>query len=158
MRINGRRCRLWRAVDQHGYVLDEIVQTRPNTKAARHLLIRLLKKQGLSPKRIVTDKLRSYSAVSSTGRTRASTTGRRTLTCRFESGSESGKASAALAPSAFRLRLLRHTQSLCPLPLKQVRHADPNSPPQCHGRMEGRGVADCLKTAEGFRASTLQTM
>lgn len=65
MRINGRRCRLWRAVDQHGYVLDEIVQTRPNTKAARHLLIRLLKKQGLSPKRIVTDKLRSYSAATS---------------------------------------------------------------------------------------------
>lgn len=65
MRINGRRCRLWRAVDQHGYVLDEIVQTRPNTKAARHLLFRLLKKQGLSPKRIVTDKLRSYSAATS---------------------------------------------------------------------------------------------
>ncbi|MFK0693246.1 IS6 family transposase [Mesorhizobium sp. IMUNJ 23033] len=62
VRINGRRCWLWRAVDQDGYVLDEIVQTRRNTKAARRLLIRLLKKQGLSPKRIVTDKLRSYSA------------------------------------------------------------------------------------------------
>ncbi|MCH4561410.1 MULTISPECIES: IS6 family transposase [Mesorhizobium] len=62
VRINGRRCRLWRAVDQDGYVLDEIAQTRRNTKAARRLLIRLLKKQGLSLKRIVTDKLRSYSA------------------------------------------------------------------------------------------------
>ncbi|WP_143534291.1 DDE-type integrase/transposase/recombinase, partial [Rhizobium sullae] len=31
-------------------------------KAARRLLVRLLKKQGLTPKRIVTDKLRSYGA------------------------------------------------------------------------------------------------
>jgi putative transposase len=49
-------------VDQDGYVLDEIVQVRRNTKAARRLLIRLLKKQGLPPKRMVTDKLRSYGA------------------------------------------------------------------------------------------------
>ncbi|MGO7465256.1 DDE-type integrase/transposase/recombinase, partial [Rhizobium ruizarguesonis] len=47
---------------QDGYVLDEIVQTRRDTKAANRLLVRLLKKQGLSPKRIVTDKLRSYCA------------------------------------------------------------------------------------------------
>ena len=37
---------LWRAVDQDGYVLDEIVQSRRNTKAAKRLLTRLLKKQG----------------------------------------------------------------------------------------------------------------
>ena len=60
--IAGRKHWLWRAVDQDGYVLDEIVQTRRNTKAARRLLIRLLKNQGLAPKRIVTDKLRSYGA------------------------------------------------------------------------------------------------
>jgi putative transposase len=60
--IGGRRHWLWRAVDQDGYVLDEIVQTRRNTKAARRLLIRLMKKQGCLPKRIVTDKLRSYNA------------------------------------------------------------------------------------------------
>jgi putative transposase len=53
---------LWRAVDKDGYVLDEIVQTRRNTKAAKRLLTRLLKKQGLPPKRMVTDKLRSYGA------------------------------------------------------------------------------------------------
>lgn len=62
VRINGQKCWLWRAVDQDGYVLDEIVQTRRNTKAARRLLTRLLKKQGLPPKRMVTDKLRSYGA------------------------------------------------------------------------------------------------
>jgi putative transposase len=62
VRINGKKCWLWRAVDQDGYVLDEIVQVRRNTKAARRLLIRLLKKQGLLPKRMVTDKLSSYGA------------------------------------------------------------------------------------------------
>lgn len=60
--IAGEKHWLWRAVDQEGYVLDEIVQTRRNTKAARRLLTRLLKKQGIAPKRMITDKLRSYGA------------------------------------------------------------------------------------------------
>ncbi len=51
---------LWRAVDQDGYVLDEILQRRRNTKAARRLLTRLLKKQGGRPRRMITDKLKSY--------------------------------------------------------------------------------------------------
>jgi putative transposase len=53
---------LWRAVDQDGYVLDEIIQSCRNTKAARRLLTRLMKKQGMAPKRIVTDKLPSDAA------------------------------------------------------------------------------------------------
>ena len=60
--IRGEKRYLWRAVDQDGYVLDEIVQIHRNTKAARRLLTRLLSKQGHPPKRIVTDKLRSYGA------------------------------------------------------------------------------------------------
>jgi putative transposase len=43
-------------------VLDEIVQTGRNTKAAKRLLTRLLKKQGLAPKRMITDELLSYGA------------------------------------------------------------------------------------------------
>lgn len=43
-------------------MLDEIVQNRRNTKVAKRLLVRLLKKQGLAPKRMITDKLRSYAA------------------------------------------------------------------------------------------------
>jgi putative transposase len=62
--IGGQKHWLWRAVDQDGYVLDEIVQTRRDTKAAKRLLVRLPKKQGVSPKRIITDKLRSYGAAS----------------------------------------------------------------------------------------------
>lgn len=60
--IAGRKHWLWRAVDQDGYVLDEIVQNRRNTKAAKRLLVRLLKKQGVAPKRMITDKLPSYAA------------------------------------------------------------------------------------------------
>lgn len=60
--IAGKKCWLWRAVDQDGYVLDEIVQNRRSAKAAKRLLIRLLKKQGVAPKQMITDKLRSYGA------------------------------------------------------------------------------------------------
>jgi len=60
--IAGKTHWLWRAVDQDGYVLDEIVQTRRNTKAAKRLLTRLLKKQGCPPRRMITDKLGSYAA------------------------------------------------------------------------------------------------
>ena len=60
--INGEKRYLWRAVDQDGYVLDELVQIHRNTKAARRLLTRLLRKQGRPPKRIITDKLGSYGA------------------------------------------------------------------------------------------------
>ncbi|WP_434520200.1 IS6 family transposase [Methylosinus sporium] len=58
--ISGERRYLWRAVDQDGYVLDEIVQLRRNAKAAQRLLKRLLHKQGCRPRRMVTDKLGSY--------------------------------------------------------------------------------------------------
>ncbi len=40
--VAGRKHWLWRAVDQDGYVRDEIVQSRRDMKAARRLLIRLL--------------------------------------------------------------------------------------------------------------------
>jgi putative transposase len=64
--INGEKRYLWRAVDQDGYVIDEIVQVYRNTEAARRLLTRLLRKQGSPPKRIVTDKLGSYGAAKRT--------------------------------------------------------------------------------------------
>jgi putative transposase len=60
--IAGKKHWLWRAVDQDGYVLEEIVQSRRDTKAAKRLLTRLMKKQGMAPKRIITDKLSSYGA------------------------------------------------------------------------------------------------
>ena len=47
--IAGQKHWLWRAVDQDGYVLDEVIQTRRNTKAAKRLLKRLLRKRGCPP-------------------------------------------------------------------------------------------------------------
>ena len=58
--IRGKRHYLWRAVDNEGEVLDFLVQPKRNAKAALKLMRKLLKKQGWAPKRIVTDKLRSY--------------------------------------------------------------------------------------------------
>jgi transposase-like protein len=55
-----KRYWLWRAVDNEGEVLDFLVQRRRDAKAAKKLMKKLLKKQGFSPSRIVTDKLRSY--------------------------------------------------------------------------------------------------
>ena len=58
--IRGRQFYLWRAVDSEGEVLDFLVQSRRNARAAIRLMRKLLKKQGFAPATIVTDKLRSY--------------------------------------------------------------------------------------------------
>ena len=60
IRIRGRRHWLWRAVDDEGEVLDFLVQPRRCARSAQRLLRKLLKKQGFAPKRITTDKLKSY--------------------------------------------------------------------------------------------------
>ena len=53
---------LWRAVDQDGDTIDILVQKRRNKRAAQRFFRKLLKGQCASPRRMVTDKLRSYSA------------------------------------------------------------------------------------------------
>ena len=58
--ISGQKHWLWRTVDQHGAVLDILVQSRRNAKAAKRLLRKLLKKQGVAPRVMITDKLASY--------------------------------------------------------------------------------------------------
>jgi putative transposase len=60
--IAGKKQWLWRAVDQDGFVLDVLVQSRRNAKAAERLMRKLLKKQGCTPRVMITDKLRSYAA------------------------------------------------------------------------------------------------
>ena len=59
--INGKQLYVWRAVDSEGEVLDVLVQSRRDRKAALKLMRKLLKKQGVAPATIVTDKLASYS-------------------------------------------------------------------------------------------------
>ncbi len=62
LKIAGRKHWLWRAVDQDGLVLDVLVQSRRDKKAAKRLLRKLLKRQGRPPRVMVTDKLASYPA------------------------------------------------------------------------------------------------
>jgi putative transposase len=58
--IAGQKHWLWRAVDQHGVVLEILVQSRRNAKAAKRLVRKLLKKQCNTPRVMITDKLASY--------------------------------------------------------------------------------------------------
>ncbi|MEY8843381.1 IS6 family transposase [Cribrihabitans sp. XS_ASV171] len=60
--IQGRKHWLWRAVDQEGFVLDALVQTSRDRRAAVRLMRKLLIQQGHSPRVLITDKLRSYPA------------------------------------------------------------------------------------------------
>ena len=61
-KINGKQVYLWRAVDQDGDTLDVLIQKKRNKCAAKRFFFKLLKGQGSSPRKIVTDKLKSYSA------------------------------------------------------------------------------------------------
>jgi putative transposase len=60
--INGERYYLWRAVDQDDNVLDILVQSRRNKKAAKKFFRKLLKGLQYVPRVVITDKLRSYGA------------------------------------------------------------------------------------------------
>jgi len=57
--ICGRKHWLWRAIDANGDVLDILVQTRRNAKAAKRFFQRLITQFG-EPRVVITDKLRSY--------------------------------------------------------------------------------------------------
>ena len=60
--IQGRHQYLWRAVDEDGDVLDILLQSHRNRRAAVRFFRKLLKTQGRIPRRLITDQLRSYAA------------------------------------------------------------------------------------------------
>ena len=62
VKIQGRQQYLWRAVDQDGEVVDVFLQNRRDGKAAKRFFKRLLHRHQCEPRKIVTDKLRSYGA------------------------------------------------------------------------------------------------
>ena len=61
VKVNGRLCYLWRAVDHEGEVLEAVVTARRDKAAALQLLKRIMRKYGAA-RSIVTDGLRAYSA------------------------------------------------------------------------------------------------
>ena len=60
IRIGGVLHYLWRAVDQHGVVLDILVQGKRDGAAAKRFFRCLLKGLKYHPRRLITDGLRSY--------------------------------------------------------------------------------------------------
>ncbi len=63
VKINGKQHYLWRAVDQNGEVVDVYLQAKRDGAAAKRFLKRLMGNHGGEPRKIVTDKLRSYPVV-----------------------------------------------------------------------------------------------
>ena len=60
VKIDGKQYYLWRAVDQDGEIVDVFLQRRRDGKAAKRFFKRLLLVHRKDPRKIVTDKLRSY--------------------------------------------------------------------------------------------------
>jgi putative transposase len=72
VKINGKQHYLWRAIDQesllhdrsecfgYGEVIDVFLQAKRDGTAAKRFFRRLLRSHGSEPRKIVTDKLRSY--------------------------------------------------------------------------------------------------
>ena len=86
VRVGGKQMYLWRAVDAEGEVLDVLLQAKRDTKAARKLMRKLLKKQGMVPDEWVTDKNPAYgAALRSLKLTRAPHTRRKRANNRAES-------------------------------------------------------------------------
>lgn len=60
VKINGKQHYLWRTVDQDGEVVDVYLQAKRDGNAAKRFFRRLLRSHSSDPRKIVTDKLRSY--------------------------------------------------------------------------------------------------
>jgi putative transposase len=61
VKVNGKLCYLWRAVDHGGEVLETVVTAKRDKAAALKFLRRIMKQYG-QPRSVVTDGLRAYSA------------------------------------------------------------------------------------------------
>lgn len=95
VKIAGRSYWLWRVVDQHGFVLEEILQSRRDKRAAKRLLVKLMKRWGFVPRRcqlrtncarMVPQSARSRLALI-IGHTRDPITAQKTATCPSENES-----------------------------------------------------------------------
>jgi putative transposase len=100
--INGKKHWLWRAVDQDGFVLDALVQSRRDRHAAERLLRKLIRKQVRIPRVMITDKLGSYGAA------------RRELGLKFEHRQHKGlnnRAENSHQPTRRRERIMKRFKS-----------------------------------------------
>jgi putative transposase len=104
--INGKKHWLWRAADQFGIVLDVLVQSRRDRYAAQRLMRKLLRKYGVSPRVLVTDKLKSYAAAN------------KDIGLKFEHRQHNGlnnRAENSHQPTRVREKVTRRFKSACQL-------------------------------------------
>jgi transposase-like protein len=102
------RTYLWRAVDAEGEILDVLMQSKRDKRAALRLMRNLRKKQGMAPAKLVTDRLSAYlAAARELGLSAEHVQGKRknnraeARTCRSDGASARCRASAPLvAPNA----------------------------------------------------------
>jgi putative transposase len=152
-------------VDQDGYVLDEVMQVRRDTKAAKRLLVRLLKKQGLAPKRIVTDKLRSYGAAKRDVMPAVEHRSHKSLNNRAENShllAAKTRTSDAGLTIRRRLATIYHgvfsgQKSFHPVAPQALRPRNPHSSDLRHGAVEGRDRHSSLSLTEGASSALSQT-
>ncbi|MBC7503308.1 MAG: IS6 family transposase [Herminiimonas sp.] len=60
--IKGQHHYLWRAVDEDGFTLDILMQSRRNRHAAKRFFRKLMNHLRYAPRVIITDKMKSYAA------------------------------------------------------------------------------------------------
>ena len=108
-RSMGKLQYLWRAVDQDGEVLDILVQSRRNRRAAKKFFRKLLRRLQYVPRAIITDRLGSYAAAKAevlpmcgTSKTSERTIGQRNPISQRESENGACEVSSRLGtPSGF---------------------------------------------------------
>jgi putative transposase len=138
--IGGKQHWPWLAVDQDGYILDEIVQTQRDTKAAKRLLTRLLKKQGCPPRRMITDKLGSYAAARRQVMPAIEHRSHKGLNNRAENSHRlCDDASGRCRAFDLRQACSGSSPSSPPSAIPSLRPYRPSSSPQRRGAVEGRG-------------------
>ncbi len=156
--IAGKKHWLWRAVDQDGYVLDEIVQTRRNTKAAKRLLTRLLRKQGVAPKRMTTDGHASGHAAGRTPVAQGPQQPSGEFACAAaKTGTNNAGLPITWGPETVRLNLLRCSQSLRCSPFQTLSIRHPPPPPESHVGVESRDRNAGLKSSSQYHRGQLPT-
>ena len=151
--IAGKKHWLWRAVDQDGYVLDEIVQSRRDTKAAKRLLKRLLRKQGCPSAADDHRQARLLRGCPASDHARRRTplaqgaqqSGRKFASAVSPTRAGDARLSITQVPAAVRQCVLGRPQSFRSISLQPLRLCRPSAPPQRHGGMEVCGQRRCLK-------------
>ena len=156
--FHGRRQYLWRAVDQDGDVLDILVQSRRDRRAAARFFRKVLQGQGRSPRRLVTDKLRSDSAAHRTVMPSVVHSTRQYANNRAE-GSHQPTAPTRATDAPVQIRRARAAVSLGPrtraesLPGRATSTSVGAPPRASDAGVRRMGCGDvCLLNDEGFRA------